>query len=104
MAKGDNKFMQGALQKSNQRMSQHEQDKATIASYPSGTGKLYTAGDPDDDYSKAVERDYEYSKADPSSFKKGGRVRKGGMAMVHKGERVIPKHKIGKSTSRRSKG
>jgi len=28
------------------------------------------------------------------SYKKGGRVRKTGLALVHKGEKVIPKHKV----------
>jgi len=30
--------------------------------------------------------------ATPSSFKKGGKVKKSGMAMVHRGERVLTKH------------
>jgi len=29
--------------------------------------------------------------AQPSTFKRGGKVRKGGMALVHKGERVLTK-------------
>lgn len=35
-----------------------------------------------------------YGTAQPNSFKKGGKVRKTGMALVHKGEEVIPKKSV----------
>jgi hypothetical protein len=34
--------------------------------------------------------------ADPLEYKKGGRVKKGGWAKVHAGEKVIPKRKRGR--------
>lgn len=41
--------------------------------------------------------------AEPNSFKKGGRVKKGGWARVHKGEVVVPKRakKRGKKSAKR---
>lgn len=42
----------------------------------------------------------------PAMFKKGGRVKRGGMAKLHKGERVIPAASVlgkGKSKSRRKR-
>ena len=41
-------------------------------------------------------------KAKPSSMKKGGRVKKGGIAKLHKGEKVLPKkHGRGRRSKKR---
>jgi len=53
------KYMSDALKKLNERMPQTEKDRATIASYPKGTGRLHTMGASDDEFSRAVERSYE---------------------------------------------
>ncbi len=40
-------------------------------------------------------------KAKPSSMKKGGRVKKGGVAKLHKGEEVVPKKHRGRRSKKR---
>lgn len=46
-----------------------------------------------------------YGKAQPSSYKKGGKVKKTGMAKVHKGERVLTKAQTKKlEKSKKTKG
>lgn len=75
-------------------------------------GQKPTLGDKVRDLSIAVRNDYEDSKrisaekrnqkqATPQlaagvfpSYKKGGKVRKTGLALLHKGERVIPRKKV----------
>jgi hypothetical protein len=37
--------------------------------------------------------------AEPSSYRKGGRVKKGGWARVHAGETVVPKKKRGRRSA-----
>ena len=44
-----------------------------------------------------------YALAQPSSYKKGGRVRKSGWALVHKGERVIRRGARALGAGRRKK-
>ncbi len=45
----------------------------------------------DDTPEQMHEKTLAQQKANPFVFKKGGRVKKGGMAMVHKGEKVLTK-------------
>jgi hypothetical protein len=40
--------------------------------------------------------------ASPRAFKKGGKVKKTGMALVHKGEKVVPKKKKGRKKRKAS--
>lgn len=41
-----------------------------------------------------------YEMADPSSLKKGGTVKKTGLALVHKGEKVLTKSQVKKGKGR----
>jgi hypothetical protein len=51
--------------------------------------------------SKGMELLRKEQKASPSSYRKGGKVRKTGLALVHRGETVIP---AGKRTTTRKSG
>jgi len=102
MATGDEKVTR-ALQAD--RQSQ-QADRYFSALKQDKAGKEITARDPDKspksptpDYARELKSEYGDRKGLPS-YKKGGLVRKTGLAKLHKGERVIPKHK---SMSRRAR-
>jgi hypothetical protein len=55
----DKAYMDANLKAENDRSKVIARDRANIATHPEGTGKIYTAGSPDDEYSESVERSYE---------------------------------------------